>query len=194
MHLVKSPAQVVLLVSCALALASCGTSTPVGLATSSASPNATAAPYNLPLPGEITGLHVLRMSDLGNRVSPFEKTSTDVAKVRRFYAAMLLLKPFPPHWAANCPIDVGVSYRLDFLRNGGLAVQAIFAGGCPGIAVQHVELQVVDSEGFTQLLAESLHVSASQVGLAPLDTAPPGGPFAPPSNQSNADNDLLTKV
>lgn len=183
MLLIRPRAHVVLPVLVALMLASCGISVRAGAATTPASPDSTAVRYGLPPATAIVELHVLRMSaSAQNRVAPFEKTSTDVAEVQRFYSAVLQLKPFPPHFFAFCPVDVGVSYQLDFLRHGASAVQAVFAGGCPGVSIQQRILQVVDEEGFTQLLAEALGVPESQVALGGtgiLDSAPPGGPFAP---------------
>ncbi|MGO8948827.1 MAG: hypothetical protein ACLQUY_14485 [Ktedonobacterales bacterium] len=181
---IRPRAHMVLPVLVALALASCGTSVGAGAATTPASPDSTAVSYGLPPVTTIVGLHVLRMSaSAQNRVAPFEKTSTDVAEVQRFYGAVLQLKSFPPHFSAVCPVDVGVSYHLDFLRHGAPAVQAVFAGGCPGISIEKLNLQVVDYAGFSQLLAEALGVPVSQDALAGstiVDTAPPGGPFAPP--------------
>ena len=183
MLLSRPRTHVVLAVLLALALASCGTSFGAGAVTDPASPDATAVPYGLPPATAMVGLHVLRMRSFAqNRVAPFEKTSTDVVEVQRLYAAVLQLKPFPPHFAANCPIDVGVSYQLTFLRQGTSPVQAVYAGGCPGISIQQLILQVVDWAGFSQLLAETLGVPVANVALAGTgiqDSAPPGGPFAP---------------
>ena len=182
MLLIRPRARVVLAVLLALALASCGTRLGAGAGNVPASPDSTAVPYGLPPVTAMVGLHVLRMSAFGNRVAPFEKTSTDVAEVQRFYAAVLQLKPFPPNFAENCPIDLGVSYQLDFLRQGTSPVQAVYTGGCPALSFQQLGLQVIDEEGFSQLLAEALGVPVSQVSLGVVDTAPPGGPFAPPPN------------
>jgi hypothetical protein len=186
MLLIRPRTHVVLAVLVAFALASCGTRLGAGAATTPASPDSTAVPYSLPPVTAIVGLHVLRFSAAAqNRVAPFEKTSTDVVEVQRLYAAVLQLKPFPPNVATNCPIDFGVSYHLDFLRQGTSPVEAEFAGGCPAISFRQLGLQVVDEEGFSQLLAEALGVPVSQVSLGVVDTAPPGGPFAPPPNWSD---------
>ena len=180
MLLIRSRALVLLPLLMALALVSCGTSVGAGAATTAASPDSTAVPYGLPPVTAIVGLHAQRMSaSTQNRVAPFEKTSTDVVDAQRLYAAVLKLKPFPAHVVLFCPVNVGVSYQLDFLRQGTSPVQAVYGGGCPGISFQQLILQIVDYKGFSHLLAVALGISASQVSLAPLDTAPPGGPFAP---------------
>ena len=182
MLLIRPPALVLLPLLMALALVSCGTSIGAGAATTPAAPDSTAVPYGLPPVTAIVGLHALRMSvSTQNRVAPFEKTSTNVAEVQRLYAAVLKLKPFPPHVVLFCPVNVGVTYQLDFLRQGTFPAQAVYGGGCPGISFQRLILQIVDYTGFSQLLAEALGVLVSQVALAGTgieDSAPPGGPFA----------------
>jgi hypothetical protein len=183
MFLIRPHALVVLPVLVALSLAGCGTRVAAGTATNSTSPDSTAVPHGLPPVSEIVGLHVLRLSvSAQNRVAPFEKTSTDVVEVQRLYAAVLKLKPFPADFHTSCPVDIGVTYQLDFLRQSAPTAQAFYGGGCPAISFQQHILQIVDWPGFSDLLAEALGVPVSQVALAGTgvqDSAPPGGPFAP---------------
>src|SRR5215469_14694118 len=157
MLLTRRRALVFLLLVMAIALVSCGTSVGARTATSAASPDSTAAPYGLPPVTAIVGLHVRRLSaDPQNRVAPFEKTSTDVVEVQRLYAAVLKLKPFPADTITSCPVNIGVTYQLDFLRQRAPTVKAFYDGGCPAISFQQLNLQIVDWPGFSQLLAEAL--------------------------------------
>jgi hypothetical protein len=183
MFLIRPHARVLLPLFMALALVSCGTRVGAGAATIPTSPASTAVPYGLPPVSEIVGLHVRRLSaGPQNRVAPFEKTSTDGVEVQRVYAAVLKLKPFPADTITSCPVDIGVTYQLDFLRQSAPTVQAFYGGGCPAISFQQRILQIVDWSGFSQVLAEALGVPVSSVALAGTgiqDSAPPGGPFAP---------------
>ena len=183
MLFIRPRALVLLPMLMALALVSCGTSVGTDAAATAASPDSTAVPYGLPPVTAMVGLHVLRMSFFAqNRVAPFEKTSTDVVEVQRLYAAVLKLKPFASHITPSCPVNIGVTYQLDFLRQSAPTVQAFYGGGCPGISFQQRILQIVDWSAFSQLLAEALGVPASNIALAGIgiqDSAPPGGPFAP---------------
>jgi len=183
MLLIRPHTRVLLPLLMALALVSCGTSVRAGAATTAASPDATAVPSGWPPVIAIVGLHVRRLSPCcQDRVAPFEKTSTHVVEVQRLYAAVVNLKPFPADSITSCPLDIGVSYELDFLRQSAPTVQAVYSGGCPAIYFEQQVLQIVDWPGFSQLLAAALGVPVSSVALAGpgiQDSAPPGGPFAP---------------
>jgi hypothetical protein len=185
MFLIRPHALVVLPVLVALSLAGCGTRVVAGTAATSTSPASIAVASGLPPITAIVGLHVRRLSPgPQDRVAPFEKTSTDVVEVQRLYAAVLKLKPFPADTITSCPLDIGVTYELDFLRQGAPTVPAFYGGGCPALEFQQQQrvLQIVDWTGFSQILAEALGVPVSSVALAGpgiQDSAPPGGPFAP---------------
>ena len=172
MPVAKPLISVALLSLLAVALTACGSSAYASIPAGDA----------LPPANQITGLHVLRVSAFPtNRVAPFEVTTTGTAWVQSFYAAMLALKPYPPNWAAFCPLDAGVSYQLTFLRHETVAVQAVFSGGCPTVTLRGEALRVSDYVGFCHLLADALGVPRSDVGVLgqTIDTAPVNGPFAP---------------
>ena len=115
---------------------------------------------------------------------PFEKTSTDVAEVQRFYGAVLQLKPFPPHFFAFCPVNVGVSYQLDFLQTeslcgAGSTRRRLSRRFDPGVLTCKSSMGKA-SPNYWQKPSGYPYPKLRWGGTGIEDSAPPGGPFAPP--------------
>lgn len=101
------------------------------------------------------------------------RTISDQQAVQRLYNAIQVL----PHWNTTapvfCPMDAGLKYQLDFSQ-GHTAIQEAFFDpeGCPTVRIGKNDVRVPDN-AFTQLFAQTLGISETELTPQPLFSCTP---------------------
>jgi hypothetical protein len=116
---------------------------------------------------KLTELQITRTSLPSNRIAPFQTTVSNVSQIQSIYEAAYQLPAYPktPHY---CPVDLGVSYHLEFIQAGKAVLQTdLRVGGCPSITL--------DDKIYRQANESFLKLFSSVAGL-PLSQLDPMAP------------------
>lgn len=152
-----------LVLSCAGILASCGRS--------SSSTQLLASAQGL------TSVHVVRVNSIPQNHmapydTPFDVTQTNGAKVRDLYTLMATLKPMPPG-TASCPADLGVQYNVTFVSGTTTAMTGtIDATGCGILTLGNTSHWWAPDQTFWSEVATDLDVAESALTYTPPATTP----------------------
>jgi hypothetical protein len=119
-----------------------------------------------PAASQVTGLHFVAITSLPSNPPPpvdITLTDADAGRARSIYQLTLAL-PETPAGTYNCPADLGVRYRLDFLSGPSIAVTVTAnPNGCHEVTIPGTSQRRAITDDYWAALAENLGVAEAAI-------------------------------
>jgi hypothetical protein len=109
-------------------------------------------------------MHFAAMTEFPSNPPPAVDVTVGMVPAQNIYAMTVALPDFPPG-AYNCPIDLGISYKLTFFSGDAIAATAsLLPGGCRDVQISDSPpLRWAFDNGYWAALAQQLGVPQSTI-------------------------------